>query len=299
LDQWIDMTRLFASALNLSAKAIARLPQRIMLGMGIALTLMAWPWLASRRRIAAINLSLCFPEQSTEQRASLLQKNAIATVTGLLELLRAWYASPRILAGLARIEGLEHVRQALGNGQGVLLLCGHFTHTELAARLLGEALGRAPRVVVRRHNNPYLERWLDAARRRVFGPIIAKKDIRGLLHALRTGEVVVYSADQNFTYQSAFVPFFGVPAATLTAVPDIVRRGRAQLFPFWFHRDVDGVYHLRVEPPWADWPSGDSVQDAARYMRELEAVVRAHPDQYLWMHQRFKTRPPGEPPIYR
>lgn len=285
--------------MNWLAKAIARLPQRLMLGVGAALTLMAWPWLASRRRIAAINLSLCFPEQSTKQRARLLRKNAVATVTGLLELLRAWYAPPRLLAGLARIEGLEHVRQALRKGQGVLLLGGHFTHAELAARLLGEALGRPLRVVVRRHNNPCLERWLDAARRRAFGPTLAKKDTRALLRALRAGEIVAYSADQNFTYQNAFVPFFGVPAATLTAVPEIAQHGHAQVLPFWFHRDADGVYRLRVEPPWADWPSGDSGQDAARYMRELEAVVRAHPEQYLWMHQRFKTRPPGEPPIYR
>jgi KDO2-lipid IV(A) lauroyltransferase len=180
----------------------------------------------------------------------------------------------------------------------VLLMCGHFTHTELAVRLLGEALGRPLRVVVRRHNNACLESWFERSRRRVFGPTIGKKDMRALLTALRGGEPVVYSADQNFTYNHAFVPFFGVPAATLLATPDIVTRGRAVLLPFWYRRDEDGRYAIRVEAPWDGWPSGDAVADAARYMAELEKVVRECPAQYLWTHQRFKTRPAGEPPVY-
>ena len=90
----------------------------------------------------------------------------------------------------------------------------------------------------------------DRARARVFAGTIAKKDVRGLLRTLSPGGVVAYSADQNFTYQNAFVPFFGIPAATLTATPDLARRGKAVVLPFWFHRDADGRYHLRIEPQW-------------------------------------------------
>ena len=281
-----------------AAWAVARLPQAALLALGRAAAWLAWPLLRSRRRVAAINIALCFPGLDAARQAALVRESVVNTVVGALELMRAWCAPSRTLAGLAHVEGLHHLREALASGRGVLLMCGHFTHTELAARLLGEALGRPVRVVVRRHNNACLERWFESARSAVFGPTIAKKDVRALLRALSQGQPVVYSADQNFTYQNAFVPFFGVPAATLTATPGLVRRGRAVLLPFWYRRDDDGRYAIRIEPTWAGWPSGDPVQDAARYMQELEAVVRECPGQYLWAHRRFKTRPPGEPPLY-
>ncbi len=281
-----------------AAKVVARLPQPALLALGRFAAWLAWPLLRSRRRIAAINVALCFPGLDATQQAALVRESVVNTVVGAFELLRAWFAPPRALAGLARIEGIGHLRQALSRGQGVLLMCGHFTHTELAVRLLGEALGRPVRVVVRRHNNACLERWFEAARAAVFGPTIGKKDVRALLRNLGDGQPVVYSADQNFTYQNAFVPFFGVPAATLTATPGLVQRAGAVLLPFWYRRDNDGRYVIRIEPTWPGWPSGDAVADAARYMHELEMAVGESPGQYLWAHRRFKTRPPGEPPVY-
>ena len=280
------------------AKAVARLPQPALLALGRAVAWLAWPLLRSRRRIAAINIALCFPELDAARQAALVRASLVNTVVGVFELMRAWFAPPAVLAGLARVEGIEHLREALSRGQGVLLMCGHFTHTELAARLLGQALGRPVRGVVRRNNSACLEQWFEAARSAVFGPTVAKKDVRALLRVLLDGEPLAYAPDQDFNYQSAFVPFFGVPAATLTATPELVRRGRAVLLPFWYRREHDGRYVIRIEPTWAGWPSGDPMQDAARYMRELEAVVRECPGQYLWAHRRFKTRPPGEPPVY-
>ena len=292
------MRCLWLPPLDWVARVVARLPQPVLLGLGQALAWVLWPLLGARRRIATINVDLCFPALDAAARRRLVHDSLVNTVIGALELVRAWHAPSRTLAGLAEIQGLEHLRAALARGQGVLLMCGHFTHTELAARLLGEALGRPLRVVVRRHNHACLEQWFDAARAAVFGPTIGKKDVRALLRNLMDGQPVVYSADQNFTYQNAFVPFFGVPAATLTATPDLVRRGRAVLLPFWYRRDPDGRYRIRIEPTWPGWPSDDPVRDAARYMQELEQAVRACPEQYLWAHRRFKTRPPGEAPLY-
>lgn len=285
--------------LDLLASAVARLPQALLLGLGGALAWLLRPWMGKRRRYARINLALCFPAMDAGQRERLLRDNLRATVTGALELLRAWYAPSSALAGLAEVEGLEHLRAATASGRGVLLFGGHFTHSELAARLLEEVSGQRVHVVVRRNNHRCLEAMFDRARRSVFAGTIAKKDVRGLLRALSHGGVVAYSADQNFTYQNAFVPFFGVPAATLTATPDLARRGKAVVLPFWFHRAADGRYRLRLEAPWHGWPSEDPAADAARYMSELEQVVRQHPEQYLWVHRRFKTRPPGEPDVYR
>ncbi|KAF1712008.1 lipid A biosynthesis lauroyl acyltransferase [Pseudoxanthomonas kalamensis DSM 18571] len=290
----------FIGPVNLLAAAIARLPQRLLLAAGAALTWLLWPLLGKRRRYAKINIDLCFPELDAAARRRLLKANLRATVTGALELVRGWYAPPAALGRLvAQVDGLEHLRAARAAGHGVLLFGGHFPHSELCARLLGEALGERVSIVARSNNHPCIERLLDGARRRAFADVIGKKDVRGLLRTLSQGGIVAYSADQNFNYQHAFVPFFGIPAATLTATPDLARRGKAMVLPFWFHRDADGRYRLRIEPTWPGWPSGDPVTDAARYMAELETVVRQHPEQYLWVHRRFKTRPPGEGDVYR
>lgn len=288
----------FVPPLEHLAGAVARLPQRGLLGTGAVLSALLSPLMGRRRRYAAKNLELCFPSMEPDRRKRLLRDNLRATVTGALELIRAWYGPERSLRGLATLEGLEHLQAAQTSGRGVLLFGGHFVHSELAARLLQQLSGTPVHVVVRRNNHPCIESMFDRARRRAFAGTIAKKDVRGLLRTLVKGGVVAYSADQNFTYQNAFVRFFGVPAATLTATPDIARRGNAVVLPFWFHRDDDGRYSLRIEPQWEGWPSGDPAADAARYMAELEQVVRKHPEQYLWVHRRFKTRPPGEAGVY-
>jgi KDO2-lipid IV(A) lauroyltransferase len=220
------------------------------------------------------------------------------TVAGALETLRAWFAPARCLRGLFEIEGLEHLRAAQANGRGVLLVTGHMPHFELAGRLLGEARGRKVALHARRHNDPCVDRWIDDARHGAFSRTIAKKDKGALLAALADGEAVLYLGDQDFSYRHAFVPFFGVPAATVTALPDLMREADVAALPFWMQRGGDGRYRLRIEPQWPHWPTGDPDADAARYMAELEAAVRRAPAQYLWVHRRFKTRPPGEPGLY-
>lgn len=289
----------FIAPLDLLAAGIARLPQSVLLGLGRAMSWLLGPVMRKRSRYARTNIALCFPELDDARRKQLLSDNLRATVTGALELIRAWYAPSPTLADLAEIEGIEHLRAATAAGRGVLLFGGHFTSSELCARLLQEVAAQPVHVVVRRNNHRCLEAMFERARRSRFAGTIAKKDVRGLLRVLSNGGVVAYSADQNFTYQNAFVPFFGIPAATLAATPELARRGKAVVLPFWFHRDRDGRYHLRIEPQWHGWPSGDPAADAARYMAELEKVVRQHPEQYLWVHRRFKTRPPGEADVYR
>lgn len=281
------------------ARLVAGLPQPWLLRLASILAHATAPLLSRRRRIARVNLELCFPEQTAAARQALLRANARATMMGLLELLRAWFAPSSRLAGMARIEGMDLLREALASGRGVLLLTAHFTSTELAARLVSESLGKPVRVVVRRNNSACLEAWLERARARVFGPTLAKKDVRGLLRTLQSGEAVVYSADQNFSYQNAFVPFFGVPAATLTSTPDLLRRAGAAMLVFFFHRQEDGSYCLRITPAWPEWTGDDPVSAATAYMTALEHEVRRHPEQYLWFHRRFKTRPPGQPELYR
>jgi KDO2-lipid IV(A) lauroyltransferase len=283
---------------NLLGAWVARLPQSWLLRLGRLLAWLAWPLLRSRRRIAARNIALCFPELDAPAQRRLLRATLRATVTGALETLRAWFAPPARLHGLCDATGLAHLDAARANGRGVLLVTGHMPNFELAGRLLGEVTGAPVSLHARRHNDPCVDGWIDAARRRAFARTIAKKDKDALLQALRDGEVVLYLGDQDFSYRHAFVPFFGVPAATVTALPELMRETGAAALPLWLQREADGRYRLQVEPQWSGWPAGDPAADAARYMRELETVVRRHPEQYLWVHRRFKTRPPGEPGLY-
>jgi Kdo2-lipid IVA lauroyltransferase/acyltransferase len=276
----------------------ARLPQKWLLRAAKLTCLACWPFLYRRRRVASVNIELCFKELSLSERQDLFNRNLLATITGVFELFRAWYAPSKALAGLADIHGLERLQTAMAEGKGVMLLTGHFTHTELAVRLLNEALNKKVRVVVRRHNIACIEQVFETAREKVFGYTIEKKDLRSLLKTLRAGDAVVYSSDQNFNYQNAFIPFFGIPAATLTATPGIVERSGAKMLPFWFYRDVDGRYQITIAEAWKNWPSLDPIADTRIYMQKLEAVVREHPEQYLWVHRRFKTRPAGSPDIY-
>ena len=281
------------------ARGIARLPQPLFLGLGTALAVVLWPLLGRRRRIARVNLALCFPDLDARARSALLRANQRATVQGALELLRAWYAPDAALEGLASVDGMAYLREARASGRGVLLMTGHFTHTELAVRLLERALGAPIAVVVRAHNSDCLESAFAAARARVFGAVLAKKDVRGLLRELRQGQPVVYSADQDFNYQHSFVPFFGIPAATLTTTPELVRRAGAVMLALFFHRDAGGHYRIELAPAWPGWTDAEPARAATIYMDALEAFVRRHPSQYLWVHRRFKTRPAGEPSPYQ
>lgn len=231
------------------------------------------------------------------RRSALAAAHRQRLMFGLTELLQAWYATPGTLQGTARITGIEHLQAARAAGQGALLFTGHFLQTELLARLLREATGIPVGGVVRANNNPALESELRRVREGI-GPIFDKFDTRGLVRHLRGGGWVVYSADQDFNRHHAFVPFFGVPAATLSNPPQIAAAGRAKVL--WFHGlcDANGIYHLHIAPMPSSWGAEDPVGSAALYMRELEALVREAPEQYLWAHRRFKTRPPGEPPLY-
>jgi Kdo2-lipid IVA lauroyltransferase/acyltransferase len=289
---------IFLQPFSWCAMLIARLPQGFLLFLAKLLCFVGSPLLYRRRRIASININCCFKELSTQERQALFNQNLIATVMGVFELCRAWYAPSQKLKGLADIYGLEHLHAALAEGKGVLLLTGHFTHTELAVRLLGEALQKKLRGVVRRHSHACVEQAFEHARTLVFKKTIAKKDLRGLLTALKEGDAVVYSSDQNFTYQNAFIPFFGVPASSLISTPAIVARSGAKMLALWFYRDHNGRYQITIDAPWPNWPSGDAIADTKCYLEKLEAEVRKHPEQYLWVHRRFKTRPAGSPGFY-
>jgi len=277
--------------LGLLLRGLARLPGPL---RNLLASLLEFPGrvlLRRRWRVARVNLARCFPGDPSAR----LAEHRRAFWRALLDLPRAWFAPVGRLAAEARIEGLDHLREAEAAGQGVLLLSGHLLHTEPGLRALVEALAAPVGILIRRHDrHPCIERLVDGARRARLGPTFGKFETRHLLRHLREGGRVVYLADQDFRESPAFVPFFGIPAATFSGIPELLRAGRARLLFLAVHREATGGYAIRIEPTGLVPLLQDTTAFAAAYMALLEAAVRRDPAQYLWLHRRFKTRPPGE-----
>lgn len=276
------------------ARALARLPYRLQMRIAWWLSVPITWMVHKRRAIVAANIALCFPELDARAQRQLVARNLRSTAASLVETSLAWFAPQRVTAGICEVEGLAHLQSALAGGKGVLCLYSHFTMIELGGRLLSEALGRPMHQMVRRNNDAAVESVIDRARRRYCERTFDKKNLGELLRSLREGHPVGYAPDQNFNLHMAFVPFFGQPAATLTMTSRIARLSRAPVLCVWIARKPEGHgYRLRIDPPLAQFPSADPVADTARIIALLEAEVRKVPEQYLWAHRRFKTRPEG------
>ena len=254
---------------------------------------------AHRRRIAATNIDLCFPQLEAAARKDLLAKTLLSNTTGVLETLRGWFATRKQLTGLARIEGIEHLHAALAEGRGVVVVGAHYAGIELAMRHVADASGRPMPILVRRHNDACIEAAVAAARGTYAGATYDKKDIAGFTSAVRAGQGVFYVPDQNAARRTVFVPFLGVQAATLGAIGGVLQRAGGRVLLMWARRDEAGCQHIDLQPAWPGWPGADETDNAARYMAWVGERLQAAPEQYLWVHRRFKTRPPGERPLYR
>jgi KDO2-lipid IV(A) lauroyltransferase len=217
----------------------------------------------------------------------------------MVEFALGWLGSDRRIAALpTTIEGLEHLEAARARGKGVLLVGGHFSHLELCARLVSQRIRIAG--MYRRMDSTVFEWVVLRARLRYAAAMFDKDDIRGTVKYLRAGGTLWYAPDQDMrSKDTVFVPFFGVPAATITATHHLARLSGAAAIPFFHRRLPDGSgYVLRLGAPLDDFPGSDAAADTARVNACIEQMVREAPEQYLWVHKRFKTRPPGLPPVY-
>ncbi len=277
---------------------MTRLPYRSALRLGTQLGRWARHLAYARRHVVQVNLRLCFPELDAAARARLLADHFAALGMGLVETAYAWWGGVKHLQRRAAIAGLEHLHAAHARGRGVILLSAHFTTLEIAGRLL--ALQAPFHVVYREHKNPLFEAVMRRARTRHFERAIKRDDIRAIRQSLKQGAAVWFAPDQNFGGpQSLYVPFFGVPAATITTTARLARLSGAAVVPFFACRCDDGRYGLRLLPALSDFPSGDDPHDARRINRLVEQAIRACPEQYLWVHRRFKTHPQGKNYLYR
>jgi KDO2-lipid IV(A) lauroyltransferase len=278
---------------------IARLPQRALSWLGRRLGALVLRTPSARRHIAQTNITLCFPELHAADRAALVNANLRDIGMMLVEFALGWMGSDRRMAEIpTRIEGLQHLEAARAQGRGVLLVGGHFSHLELCARLVSQRIRIAG--MYRRMDSTVFEWVVLRARLHYAAAMFDKDDIRGTVKYLRSGGTLWYAPDQDMrSKDTVFVPFFGVPAATITATHHLARMSGAAVIPFFHRRLPDGQgYALRLGAPLEGFPGDDVLADTARINACIEQMVREAPEQYLWVHKRFKTRPAGEPAIY-
>ena len=274
-------------------RLLAVVPFRLQLICGRGLGWLMYIAIPYRRRIGAINLELCFPELSNQQRSQLLREHFSAAGISMIETAISWWASDNQLKPLHQIEGIEHLEAARENGRGVLLMSAHFTTLEIGGRLL--SLHTPFEVMYRKHNNPLFEAVMLRSRQSHYSNVHERRSVRNIAKSLKAGNTVWYAPDQDYgRKQSIFAPFFGVPTATITATARFAKISGAAVVPFFQERLKDGSgYRLRILPEIENYPTGDDVADATTINAIIEAEVRQYPEQYLWVHRRFKTRPEG------
>ena len=275
------------------AALLARLPWSLQraLGRGIGRLLMAL--FGSRRRVAARNIALCFPELDATAQARLLRESFAELGIGLFEFARAWWGSVAPMRGKVVIEGLEHLEAARAGGRGVIIISGHFMTREIAARLMCEHAPLAG--MYRPHDGAVMEWAVQRGRLRYATAMFTREELRPAIRHLKQGGLLWFAPDQDTRRgDSVFVPFFGRPAYSLTSTHQLARLSGAAVLGFAHVRHDDGSYTLRLMPAFEDFPSADAIADTARVMAAIETMIRAAPTQYLWIHRRFK-RQPGEP----
>jgi KDO2-lipid IV(A) lauroyltransferase len=274
------------------------LPLRLLALAGRGFGMLLYVLARERRRVTLTNLGLCFPQWGEAERIRIARRHFQAFGRSLLEHGILWWSSRERVLGLIRIEGLAHWQAAAG--RPVILLAPHFVGLDMG----GIRLGAEHRVVsvYSQQKNPAFDAVLYRGRTRFVMPdLYSRQDgIRPVVKSMRKGLPFYYLPDMDFGERdSIFVPFFGVPAATITGLARIAQLARAVVVPAVTYQlpGADG-YVLKFFPAWQDYPSGDEVADARRMNAFIEERVREMPEQYFWLHKRFKTRPAGEAGFY-
>jgi Kdo2-lipid IVA lauroyltransferase/acyltransferase len=280
------------------------LPRRAARAAGALIAAISYAALGRLRRVGLRNLALAFPAMLPSEREFILRLEYRNLGWLLAEFCQMSAYTPEYAARFIRYEGLEHYLAARDRGKGVLVLTGHLGAWELSSfyhSLAGYPMG----MVIRRLDNPLVDALVNRIRCRHGNRVLHKDDFaRGLLAAMRSGETVGILMDTNMTPpQGLFVPFFGVPACTASGLARVALKTGAAVLPgFLVWEESERQYVLRFAPELALADTGDPEADTAdntvRFTAVLEDAIRQYPSQWLWMHRRWKTRPPGEPPIY-
>jgi Kdo2-lipid IVA lauroyltransferase/acyltransferase len=274
------------------------LPFRVLVALGNGLGWVGYKLARERRRVADINLRLCFPQMSAEARADLVRRHFMMFGRGLVERVILWWSSADRINRLIRVRGEEHLNAV--RGRPSILLMPHFVGMDVGGQWIAQRIDSVSMYSLQK--NAYINKLLLAKRGR-FGhqALYSRQEgLRPVIKAMRENRPLYYLPDQDQGVRDgAFIPFFGVPAATMTSVPRLARMTGATVVPAITRLLPGGEgYELTFYPPWDDFPSGDEIADARRMNAFIEERVLEMPEQYFWVHKRFKTRPEGEPKFY-
>ena len=273
------------------------LPLPVLRGIGWLLGRLLYALGKERRKVALVNLRLCFPEKTEAEREALARRHFITFSRAVLDRTLGWWASKERLERLIRITGAEHLHDP--DGKPVILLSPHFVGLDAGATRISMFVHGCS--VYSNQKNPVFNKLLYDGRQRFSDTVLFSRQdgMRGIIKAMKAGHQFYYLPDMDFgPKESIFVPFFGVQAATIPGVSRLVRLTGARVVACITRQVADG-YEVEVMPPWENFP-GESVEaDTAFVNRFIEGQVLRMPEQYFWLHKRFKTRPPGEQRFYK
>ncbi len=276
------------------------LPLSILARLGNALGLVLFRLATRRRHIVLVNLALCFPEIDDEARRRLAREHFKVLSRSLLERSLLWWATPERLARLLHVNGAERIGELRAAGRPVLMLTPHFVGLDAGGAAIAMRYDSASIYAVQ--SDPLFDRLLYQGRRRFGDQLLLSRQesVRASVRAMKSGRPLYYLPDMDLgSRDSIFVPFFGVPAATIPGLSRLARLAGAAVVPVVTRVLPGGQgYAIDVGEPWADFPSEDVPADTRRMNAWIESAVRTMPEQYYWVHRRFKTRPAGEPRLY-
>ena len=279
-------------------RAFEPLPYPLLLALGRAIGALLVRLPLSFVRIARRNIALCLPERTEQERERILREHFRSVGIGIFETAIAWWSSDERIRRLTHLDGYEHLEAALARGRGAILLSAHFTTLEMGGRVL---CARLPtNIMYRPTNNAVLERFLARNRGRRAKRAIPRDDVRTLIASLKSNEPVWYAPDQSYRKKGAeMVPFFNIPAATNTATSRLARMTGAAVLPYFPERLPGSKgYRMVIQPMLENFPTDSPYEDACTFNALIEAHVRKVPDQYLWIHRRFKGLTSDYPDYY-
>lgn len=276
---------------------LAHLPIKFNLALGKGFGRLLYCVAPSRRRIAETNLRLCFPEMDEAAREKMVYEVVLSCGISFFESAMSLWGPAARLRDSFTIKGLEYLDAAQAAGKGVILMGCHMTTMDICGRML--AFHHKMDIYYRQDPNKLMAYMLVKARERFNGECIITVETRKMIRHLQRGRIVWYAPDQDYGIDhSVFAPFFGVSAATVTGTSRFARLGKAVVVPFYHVRDEHGHYHIELGAPLANFPTDNIDADCAYINSVIEQMILRQPNQYLWVHRRFKTRPEGEPSIY-
>lgn len=279
-------------------RLVCLLPHAAALAIGRVFGRLAHRVGGSRRAVVRRNIELCFPRLSHAERDEMTSKHFNALGMSIIEMGLGRWASDAHLQSITEIVGVEHLQNAVEDGRGIILLTAHFTTLEISGRLIALHSSGLD-AVYRKNRSDFITELQRSGRERSAESTIEKRDIKKMVRSLRAGRTVWYAPDQSYNRKgSVVVDFFGIPAMHTTATSILARLGKAVTIPYFPQRKSDGSYVLTLLPPFENYPSDDPVDDTRRYVKVLEDHIRICPEQYLWIHRKFKNLPQEYPDYY-